>query len=86
MERGGFIAASARSVRNDWRIARGCGCLIREQSSASPKLHDMPSVVFGKATFDPHTRRIDGVKSIDLVVRDGQWALLPVQQTVAAKQ
>jgi branched-chain amino acid transport system substrate-binding protein len=33
---------------------------------------DVPSVVFGKATFDPHTRRIDGVKSIDLVVRNGQ--------------
>ena len=53
---------------------------------ALPKLHDVPSVVFGKATFDPHTRRIDGVKSIDLVVRNGQWALLPTPQTVAAKQ
>ncbi|MEM5316016.1 ABC transporter substrate-binding protein [Paraburkholderia sp. JHI869] len=53
---------------------------------ALPKLHDVPSVVYGRATFDPHTRRIDGVKSIDLVVRDGQWALLPLQQTVAVKQ
>jgi len=53
---------------------------------ALPKLHDVPSVVFGKATFDPRTRRIDGVKSIDLVVHDGQWTLLPAQQTVAAKQ
>ncbi|WP_321962182.1 ABC transporter substrate-binding protein [Paraburkholderia sp. J7] len=53
---------------------------------ALPKLHDVPSVVFGKATFDPHTRRIDGVKSIDLVVREHQWALLPVQQTVAVRQ
>ncbi|SDC58468.1 ABC transporter substrate-binding protein [Paraburkholderia lycopersici] len=52
---------------------------------ALPKLRGVPSVVFGKATFDPRTRRIDGVKSIDLVVRDRQWALLPVQQTVAAK-
>lgn len=53
---------------------------------ALPKLHDVPSVVFGKATFDPRTRRIDGVKSIDLVVRERQWALLPTQQTVAVKQ
>jgi len=53
---------------------------------ALPKLRDIPSVVFGKATFDSRTRRIDGVKSIDLVVHDGQWALLPAQQTVAVKQ
>ncbi|MGF6534462.1 MULTISPECIES: ABC transporter substrate-binding protein [Paraburkholderia] len=51
---------------------------------ALPKLHDVPSVVFGKANFDPNTRRIAGVKSIDLVVRNGQWAELG-NSTVAAK-
>jgi branched-chain amino acid transport system substrate-binding protein len=40
--------------------------------------------VFGKANFDPNTRRIAGVKSIDLVVRNGQWAELG-NSTVAAK-
>lgn len=49
---------------------------------ALPKLHDVPSVVFGKATFDPNTRRVVGVKSINLVVRDGQWALLDGNQAV----
>jgi branched-chain amino acid transport system substrate-binding protein len=53
---------------------------------ALPKLRDVPSVVFGKATFDPRTRRVDGVKSIDLVVRDGHWAPLTEKQTVAVKQ
>jgi branched-chain amino acid transport system substrate-binding protein len=39
------------------------------------KLKDVPSVVFGKANFDPQTRRVIGVKSVDLVVKDGKWAL-----------
>jgi len=39
------------------------------------KIKDVPSVVFGKANFDPQTRRVIGVKSIDLVVKDGKWAL-----------
>lgn len=39
------------------------------------KIKDVPSVVFGKANFDAQTRRVIGVKSIDLVVKDGKWAL-----------
>ncbi|MGJ7511253.1 ABC transporter substrate-binding protein [Variovorax sp. GT1P44] len=39
------------------------------------KIKDVPSVVFGKANFDPQTRRVIGVKSVDLVVKDAQWAL-----------
>lgn len=39
------------------------------------KIKDVPSVVFGKANFDPQTRRVIGVKSVDLVVKDGKWAL-----------
>ncbi len=38
------------------------------------KIKDVPSVVFGKASFDPQTRRVIGVKSVDLVVKDGKWA------------
>jgi branched-chain amino acid transport system substrate-binding protein len=37
------------------------------------KIKDVPSVVFGKATFDPQTRRVLGVKSVDLLVKDGRW-------------
>jgi branched-chain amino acid transport system substrate-binding protein len=51
---------------------------------ALPKLHDVPSVVFGKANFDPVTRRVIGVKSINLVVENGQWALLGVKPALAS--
>jgi branched-chain amino acid transport system substrate-binding protein len=49
------------------------------------KLRDIPSVVFGKATFDPTTRRVIGVKSINLVAHDGQWVLLDKNAAVASK-
>lgn len=49
------------------------------------KIKDVPSVVFGKANFDPQTRRVIGVKSIDLVVKDGKWALAdPAAQKTAS--
>jgi branched-chain amino acid transport system substrate-binding protein len=48
------------------------------------KIKDVPSVVFGKANFDPQTRRVIGVKSIDLVVKDGQWALGDPKARVAS--
>ncbi|MGF6820702.1 branched-chain amino acid transport system substrate-binding protein [Paraburkholderia atlantica] len=52
---------------------------------ALAKLHDVPSVVFGKATFDPATRRVIGVKSVNLVVENGQWALLGSKPALAAR-
>lgn len=52
---------------------------------ALPKLHDVPSVVFGKANFDPTTRRVIGVKSVNLVVQNGQWALLGSKPALAVK-
>ncbi|MEX3898534.1 ABC transporter substrate-binding protein [Paraburkholderia sp. JPY432] len=52
---------------------------------ALPRLHDVPSVVFGKATFDPATRRVNGVKSVNLVVENGQWALLGSKPALAAR-
>ena len=39
------------------------------------KIKDVPSVIFGKATFDPASRRVNGVRSVDLVVKDGKWAV-----------
>ncbi|MEM5297768.1 ABC transporter substrate-binding protein [Burkholderia sp. JPY481] len=52
---------------------------------ALAKLHDVPSVVFGKATFDPATRRVIGVISVNLVVENGQWALLGSKPALAAR-
>ena len=52
---------------------------------ALPKLHDVPSVVFGRATFDTNTRRVLGVRSVNVVVKDGKWALLERKSTVASQ-
>jgi branched-chain amino acid transport system substrate-binding protein len=42
-------------------------------------------VVFGKASFNPETRRVLGVRSVDLVVADGKWAVYEGKAQVAAK-
>jgi len=39
------------------------------------KVKDVPSVIFGKTTFDPKTRRVDGAMSVELVVKDGRFQL-----------
>jgi branched-chain amino acid transport system substrate-binding protein len=49
------------------------------------RIKDVPSVVFGAATFDPQTRRVIGVKSVNLVVAKGQWTLLDQKAVAAAK-
>ena len=38
------------------------------------KVKDVPSVIFGKATFDPETRRVAGARAVYLVVKDGKFA------------
>ncbi len=37
------------------------------------KVKDVPSVIYGTATFDPATRRVTGAKNVDLVVKDGRF-------------
>ena len=39
------------------------------------KMKDVPSVIFGKATFDPTTRRVSGAKNVELVVKEGQFTV-----------
>ena len=39
------------------------------------KVKDVPSVVFGKASFDPDTRRVNGAMNVELVVKDGKFQL-----------
>lgn len=39
------------------------------------KVKDVPSVIFGKATFDPKTRRVRGAMNVDLVVKNGRFAI-----------
>ena len=39
------------------------------------KVKDVPSVLFGRATFDTATRRVSGAKNINLVIQDGKFAV-----------
>jgi branched-chain amino acid transport system substrate-binding protein len=39
------------------------------------KVRDVPSVLFGTVTFDPVTRRVSAPSSVDLVVKDGKFAV-----------
>lgn len=49
------------------------------------KIKDVPSVVFGKINFDPTTRRVIGVKNVDLLVHNGKWVVWDGKKTVASK-
>jgi branched-chain amino acid transport system substrate-binding protein len=40
---------------------------------AFPKLKDVPSIVYGKVTFDVKTRRAQNPKFNDIVVKDGAF-------------
>jgi branched-chain amino acid transport system substrate-binding protein len=48
-------------------------------------IKDVPSVIYGKVTFDPNTRRISGPKSINIIVKDGKFALWDGTKPVASK-
>jgi len=71
------IAAQAIRTANTTRDRRA----VRD---ALYKIKDVPSVVFGKATFDPTTRRVNGVRSVDLIVKDGAWAVRDEKSAKAA--
>jgi len=38
-------------------------------------IKDVPSVIYGRVTFDPQTRRVLGAKTINLVIKNGKFAL-----------
>jgi branched-chain amino acid transport system substrate-binding protein len=39
------------------------------------KVKDVPSIIFGKATFDTATRRVSGAMNVELVVKDGRFTV-----------
>jgi branched-chain amino acid transport system substrate-binding protein len=58
------------------------GAVIKQGSADRKAIHDtlatikdVPSVIYGKVAFDPQTRRISGPKNINIVVKDGKFAL-----------
>jgi branched-chain amino acid transport system substrate-binding protein len=58
-----FAVAAIRHGGTDRRAIR----------DALGQLQDVPSVIFGKATFDKSTRRILGAKNVELIVKDGRF-------------
>jgi branched-chain amino acid transport system substrate-binding protein len=42
---------------------------------AFPKVKDVPTVIFGPATFDVASRRVKGAMNAELVIRKGQFTL-----------
>lgn len=63
---------------------RAGGANRKAVRDALAQLKDVPSVIFGKASFDPKTRRVIGVKSVDLVVKDGKWTVSEGLKAAAA--
>lgn len=49
------------------------------------KISDVPSVIFGTFKFDPQTRRVAGAKNLELVVKNGQFALWDGTRAVPAQ-
>jgi branched-chain amino acid transport system substrate-binding protein len=43
--------------------------------SALPQIKDVPSVIYGSATFDPETRRVQDPEFVGLQIQDGQFVL-----------
>jgi branched-chain amino acid transport system substrate-binding protein len=39
------------------------------------EIKDVPSVIYGEASFDPQTRRVAGARTVYLVVKNGQFVL-----------
>jgi branched-chain amino acid transport system substrate-binding protein len=60
-----FAAAAIRHAGPDRRAIR----------DAFAQMRDIPSVIFGTATFDPQTRRILGARNAELVVRGGRFVV-----------
>jgi branched-chain amino acid transport system substrate-binding protein len=58
-----FVVAAMRLGGTDRKAIR----------DALGQLHDVPSVIFGKATFDTATRRVLGARNVELVVKDGRF-------------
>lgn len=57
------------------QVLREAGTERKAVRDGLAKVKDVPSVIYGKATFDPATRRVSGAKSVDLVVKDGRFVV-----------
>jgi len=55
------------------QVMRESGIERQQIHDGLAKVKDVPSVIFGKATFDPETRRVSGAQAVDLVVKNGKF-------------
>jgi len=69
-----LFAALAYDTMNLMAAAMKVGGPTRQGiHDALPKLKDVPSVIYGKVTFDPTTRRVQNPRFENLIVKDGQF-------------
>ncbi len=57
------------------QVMREFGITRKDIHDGLAKVKDVPSVIFGKTTFDPKTRRVSGAKNVELVVKNGRFTL-----------
>lgn len=76
-----FNAYSYDAMNMAAAVLRIGGADRRAIRDAFAKVHDVPTVIFGPATFDVATRRIKGAMNAELVVRKGQFVLWDGKQT-----
>ena len=76
-----FNAYSYDAMNMAAAVLRIGGTDRRAIRDAFAKVRDIPSVIFGTATFDVETRRVKGAMNAELVVRKGQFALWDGKQT-----
>lgn len=57
------------------QVLREAGTERKAVRDGLAKVKDVPSVIYGKATFDPATRRVSGAKNVDLVVKDSRFVV-----------
>ncbi|MBT9385413.1 ABC transporter substrate-binding protein [Pseudooceanicola sp. CBS1P-1] len=56
-------------------VMRDYGTSREDVKEGLGKIHDLPSVMFPKVSFDPETRRVAGPEVTPLVVKDGEFVV-----------
>ncbi len=70
-----FVALAYDALILTGTVLRQFGATRRAFHDGLAKVRDVPSVIFGKFTFDPVTRRVFGEKVTALVVKDGKFVV-----------
>jgi branched-chain amino acid transport system substrate-binding protein len=71
----GFNATAYDTIILLAAVAKQFGATREGIHDGLAKIQDVPSVVYGKMTFDPATRRVSGARYERLVVKDGKFTL-----------